>query len=194
MADLHTYHRPFDPDSASDDDLDLDELDPIAGASTRTARASNPNWTPSNSQSVPLQDLDGSKVSKLWKTRRKGGQGSGQGGDEARLLREWNGAPLRPRTWSQDEEGWNVSRSRRRLDHEPRTPHQASRRHSLRHSMQLPEFVRQELADLQDDTEAHSTESRDIHVGHQQTTHFMKNSVSNAKYTGESLPTRGGLP
>ena len=186
MADSHTYHRPFDPDSGSDDDLDLDELDPIAGASNQTGRAQNATWTPGNSQSVPLRNLDGSKVSKLWKTRRKGGQNSDRA-DEAALLREWNGAPLQPRTWSEDEEGWNVKRSRRRRDDEPRTPHHASRRQSLRHSLQLPELVRQELADLQDDAESHNAVPRDIRVGHQQTTRFMKNQVSNAKYTRKSF-------
>lgn len=187
MADSHTYHRPFDPDSASDDDLDLDELDPIAGAQTRIGRAPNPSWTPGNSQSVPLRDLDGSKVSRLWKARRKGGQGPARLDEEAGLLREWNGAPLRPQTWSQDEEGWNIKQSRRRRDDEPRTPHQASRRQSFRHSVQLPEFVMQELADMQEDAEAHNAESRDIHVGHQQTRRFINNSISNAKYTGKSL-------
>ena len=187
MADSHTYHRPFDPDSASDDDLDLDELDPVAGASDRTGQSQDRTWRPGKSQDVPLRDLSGSKVGHFWKTRRKGGRRPGHQDDEAALLREWNGAPPRPRTWSDDEEGWNVNRRRRRRDDEPRTPHDHSRRQSLRPSVQLPEFVRQELADMQEDAESHSAESREVDLGQSQKKRFPSNVVSNAKYTAWSF-------
>ena len=182
MGDSQTYHRPFDPDSASDDDLDLNELDPVSGASSRPGR-----WTPGNSQDVPLRNLDGSRVGKFWKTRRKGGQNTRREEDEAGLLREWNGAPLRPRAWSEDEEGWNVSRSRRNRNNAPRTPQATSRRQSLRQSVQLSDFVRQELAEMQEDPDAHNTESRDVEIGHSQKKRFPSNVVSNAKYTAWSF-------
>lgn len=129
MANSHKYHRPLDPDSTSDDDLNLDELDPVTGSSnssSRPGRSQNHTWTPGNSKGVPLRNLQGSKATRFWKTRRKGAQADSYDEDEAGLLGEWNGAPLRPRNYSDDEEGWNVKRSKRKrnvqANNESRTP------------------------------------------------------------------------
>lgn len=188
MANSHNYHGPLDPDDASDDDLDLDELDPVAGPSSSFSRSERPHassWTPGRSGDVPLRKLNGSTVGRLWKTARKGGR-SGQEDDETGLLREWNGGALRPRTWSQDEEGWNVKRKRRKSKAGD-NPRNHSRQQSLRSSMQLADFVRQDIADAQEHVETQAQESRDISVGHSQKKRFPSNVVSNAKYTAWSF-------
>ncbi|RMZ87226.1 hypothetical protein DV736_g5545, partial [Chaetothyriales sp. CBS 134916] len=167
MPDAHSYHRPFDPDSASasasEDDLDLDELDPTADAQATAA--------------VPLHRIAAPPTGRLWKGRRLAPQSR----------HDMAGTGLIA-SFSRDlERGWNVSKSRRQPaaphDHSPLPNGGHSRSQSFRASMQLSEFVRQELDDLKDDPHAGNQDPRDIDVGHSQTRRFPQNAVSNAKYT-----------
>ena len=166
MPNSHSYHRPFDPGSGSEDDLDLDELDPISNG-----------HAPGD---VPLTRINGSTSSHPWKGRRKL-HGRGQD-DETGLLGGWE---------DDVERGWNVKKNRRRRQsgtESSKLPNGGhSRKPSYRQSVQLPDLVRQELADMKEDTEVGNLDSREVHVGHSQKKRFPANIVSNAKYTAWSF-------
>ena len=175
MAESHTYHRPQDPDSGSDDDLILDELDPIAGS-----RGSYQD----TSRAVPLQDLSGRHTGRFWQTKRTRPRYK-NGDDEENLIPGWN----RSSDQGDEDRGWNVRPSRLKAGHEsngpattPRGTH--SRAQSFRASIQLPDFARQGLLELGDDTgKVSNSDPREIEVTRRQKKKFPPNVVSNAKYT-----------
>ncbi|RMZ83654.1 hypothetical protein DV738_g984, partial [Chaetothyriales sp. CBS 135597] len=160
MPDAHSYHRPLDPDlgSASEDDLDLDELDPTTTGD------------------VELHRITAPPTRRVWKGRRLPPNSRHDTADTGWIA-----------SFSRDlERGWNVSKSRHRsatpLDHSLLPNGSHSRAQSFRASMQLSELVRQELDDMKDDRQAGNNDPRDIQVGQSQTRHFPPNVVSNAKY------------
>ena len=173
MTDSHSYHRPFEPDSASEDDLDLDELDPAANGD------------------VALKKMQRPASGRLWaRNTRSPRVHPPAEDDEAGLLRGWKASSQnhgRPRTWSEDERGWNVKRTRRKNDDSRNHSGAHSRQQSLRASVQLPDFVRQELADMKEDSTQGSIQSREFEVGTPQKKGFPTNVVSNAKYTAWSF-------
>ncbi|RMD42535.1 hypothetical protein DV735_g2591, partial [Chaetothyriales sp. CBS 134920] len=160
MPDAHDYHRPFDPDlaSASEDDLDLDELDPTGD--------------------VQLHRITAPPTRRVWKGRRLPPNSSTHDTADTGWIA----------SFSRDlERGWNVSKARRQSttphDH-PLLPNGShSRAQSFRASLQLSRLVTQELDDLKDDRHAGNHDPRDIQVGQSQGRHFPPNVVSNAKYT-----------
>ena len=167
MPESHSYHRPLDPDSASEEDLDLDELDPAANGHA--------------SADVPLRRIDAPVTGRLWKSRRNAHKGRHED-DELGLLGHWD---------DDLERGWNVKKSRRKptpSTDQSKLPNGGhSRRQSYRQSMQLPDFVRQELEDMKEDAEAGNQKVRDLQVGRPQKKGFPTNIVSNAKYTAWSF-------
>ncbi|ETN40668.1 uncharacterized protein HMPREF1541_04947 [Cyphellophora europaea CBS 101466] len=184
MSEPHNYHRPLDPDSASDDDLDLDELDPVAASSVADSR----NPRSGAAQDVPLKKLNGTRTGRFWPSNRNRSRRQYQDeDDEQGLLGGWNGRASQAGDWPDEERGWNVRSSQRAGDKTsgPRTAH--SRAQSFRASVQLPDFVRQELADMRDDVKADHLQSRDVEIARPQKKKFPTNIVSNAKYTAWSF-------
>jgi phospholipid-translocating ATPase len=187
MPSPHPYDRPHDPDSGSDDDLDLDELDPAINrplAGTRSLYSQG-------AQDVPLKKLQGSRTSRFWSSARDK-RAHNDETDEQRLLGGWNGRVRRSDDWSDEERGWNVSSAKRRKeqkakDAHPGTRRQHSRSQSFRASIQLPEFLRQDLAEMQDKAQSGNTQSRDVAVARPARRKYPSNVVSNTKYTAWSF-------
>ncbi|KIW75756.1 hypothetical protein Z517_10499 [Fonsecaea pedrosoi CBS 271.37] len=190
-----------DIDSASDDDLDLDELDPIVH-SPRRSRSNAPPETrarrPVNgSTNIALQRLQRYGSSRLWPSAGKRGVGDDGTEDTEGLLGSWPGHTRgngHVRLWSEDQVGWNVRPERYQRvggQDNPQGREVPSRRSSIRQSMQISDFVRQELADMRDNEQEFSgQESREVNVGQTQKKRFPTNVVSNAKYTAWSFLPR----
>jgi phospholipid-translocating ATPase len=191
-------HVLTDPDSGSDDDLDLDldEFDPV----TNSQRASTPvsRRTANTETLIPLQRLQQYSGSSLWKSKGRQNGGLRDDEDAESLLHNWpgqNGSGAKQ--WSEDQDGvgWNVKRRPHqrptRQDSISQGRNVLSRRSSLRQSMQISDFVRQELADMRElDEQFSSQESREVSVGQAQKKRFPTNVVSNAKYTPWSFLPR----
>jgi phospholipid-translocating ATPase len=133
-----------------------------------------------------MKKLDASRTGRNWPRSRAQRQLQDHD-DERGLLGGWNGRAGRSGDWSDEERGWNVRSSRKQKDAQsgPRSAH--SRAQSFRASVQLPEFVRQELADMRADSRVDNTESREIRVAQAQNKKYPPNTVSNAKYTAWSF-------
>ena len=177
------YHNPQDDDSPSEDDLDLDELDPVADASQNTRHRAGQQHAPISAD-IPLRKWQGIRNGRLWSAKRKRNDHTTREEDLEALLDASHSRP-------HDNGGWNIRQSRRKVkERNGRAPPSPSRRSSFRPSMQLPDLLRQEFADMQEDQSVHSKESRDIGVGQSQKTKFPSNVVSNAKYTAWSFLPR----
>lgn len=173
------------PESDSEDDLNLDELDPIAQPSARlnsSQRARNP------SANIHLQRLNNFGSGRLWRSKAKENDTTYQDPDD-----DTEGL-LGHRRWSDDRVGWNVRQDARNTGNHSSGPANArdpsSRRPSIRHSLQLSEFVRQELADMRQDQDQGAQESRQVKVAQTQSIRFPPNIISNAKYTAWSFLPR----
>lgn len=177
---MSSQHHAAPQDSASEDDLDLDELD-YAGNSRHQNPASTRSRQslPSSSTTIPLKHLQG--TGKFWSAKKRKPTRNDYDDLEALLDGE-------------QEEGWNNKKRKPRPSESVR--HGApstSRRSSVRVSMQLSEFVRQELADMRDnDIDGHSNDTREIEVGQpsRKKNKYPTNIVSNAKYTPWSFLPR----
>lgn len=200
MPQSHHPHTATDLDSASEDDLDLDELDPIVaplnGSATKAGTDSN-RHTPNGASNIPLQRLQKFGGSRLWRSKGKSSRPLDGDEDTEGLLGSWPGqadARGHLRQWSEDQVGWNVRNSKRQDDSRPITASHGrdapSRRSSMRQSVQFQDFVRQELVDMRDKQDDSSQESREIEVGQVQKKKFPTNIVSNAKYTAWSFLPR----
>ncbi|KAK5258386.1 putative aminophospholipid-translocase, partial [Exophiala xenobiotica] len=206
MSRPNTVHSGGDVDSASEDDLDLDELDPATTASLN-GYPQNPGEeskrrlrgkTPGNIPLQRLQKYGGSRG--LW--RSKGRQQKGESAvdeeDTEALLNSWpghsHGGNGHIRRWSEERAGWNVRNKGRQnsIGGQNVASQQARETPSRRpsQSMQFQEFVRQELADMRDNKDVDNADSRDIQVGQSQKRRFPTNVVSNAKYTAWSFLPR----
>lgn len=198
MSSTNPAYLPGRAESDSEDDLDLDELDPIVEQANTSANP--PNGSRKVSSNIPLQKLQQFGGSRLWRSagRRDNSAYADADGDTEGLLGGWPGqssANAHLRQWSEDRVGWNVRQNKTtdgeratNTSSQPRdTP---SRRSSFRQSMQLSDFVRQELADMREDQDANSKDSREIRVGQVQSKRYPTNVVSNAKYTAWSFLPR----
>ncbi|ETI23431.1 hypothetical protein G647_05233 [Cladophialophora carrionii CBS 160.54] len=195
---------PRDADSGSEDDLDLDELDPIVQSPNdpriNSSFDSANRRTANSSTNIPLQRLQKYGSSRLWRSRGRPGRAGNADEDTEGLLGSWPGqargnSQLPQWSESEDQPGWNVSRrkhqnlNRQNSISQGRDAH--SRRLSLRQSMQISDFVRQELADMREhNQELNGNESREVEVGQSQKKRFPTNVVSNAKYTPWSFLPR----
>lgn len=193
-----------DADSGSDDDLDLDELDPIVNTSNGhglAASSDSSSRRPANgSTNIPLQRIQNYGNSRLWRSKGAASRFNASEEDTEGLLGSWPGqAPGNghSRQWSvsEDQVGWNVRRAKyQKLGRQDSVSHgrdAPSRRPSIRQSMQISDFVRQELADMREnDQQFISQESREVSVGHSQKKRYPTNVVSNAKYTPWSFLPR----
>ncbi|KAK5271454.1 putative aminophospholipid-translocase [Exophiala xenobiotica] len=206
MSRPNTVHSGGDVDSASEDDLDLDELDPATTASLN-GYPQNPSEeskrrlrgkTPGNIPLQRLQKYGGSRG--LW--RSKGRQQKGESAvdeeDTEALLNSWpghsHGGNGHIRRWSEERAGWNVRNKggQNSIGGQNVASQQARETPSRRpsQSMQFQEFVRQELADMRDNKDVDNADNRDIQVGQSQKRRFPTNVVSNAKYTAWSFLPR----
>ncbi|KIX10479.1 uncharacterized protein Z518_01562 [Rhinocladiella mackenziei CBS 650.93] len=188
-----------DPDSASEDDLDLDELDPIVDSSNGPRENAGPEASRrfrDSSSNIPLQRLQGFSSSRLWRYKRRPHEPDNGDEDTEGLLGSWPGQSRSNghlRRWSEDQVGWNVKQTNYRNGNRPSDAQgrdAPSRRPSLRQSIQFPDFVRQEFADMRENQAVNDKESREIHVGQSQKKRFPTNVVSNAKYTAWSFLPR----
>ena len=181
-----------DADSGSEDDLDLGELDPIVDRSVPSP--SGPANRPAKaSTNIPLHRIQNSGSGPLWRSQGRSGRAGDPDEDTEGLLGSWPGQMHgngHSQQWSEvdDHGGWNVSRKSRQNLHRQNSISQGrevpSRRPSIRQSMQISDFVRQELADMREnEQDLNNQESREVDVGHSQKKRFPTNVVSNAKYT-----------
>ena len=188
-----------DADSVSDDDLDLDELDPIVNALNPTSESTSRR--PANgSTNITLHRLQEYGGSRLWRSGGRFGRTGDRDEDAEGLLGNRPGQArgigyLRQWSDSEDQVGWNVSRRKyqnlKRQNSISQGRDAPSRRGSLRRSMQISDFVRQELADMRENEQnLNNQESREVSVGHSQKKRFPTNVVSNAKYTPWSFLPR----
>lgn len=178
MSPAYDYHPTTGHDTDPEDDLDLDELDYAAtsrkpGTNQRNDRARKTPWqATSASSTIPLKSLKESPTQRFWQAKGRRKQPTQEDDLEGLLEDEYDGEPR----------GWNVRRTER-IPRRPAPP--TSRRSSIRQSIQFPDLMRQELADMRNDkeTEANSKDSRDVEVGRLQKRKYPANIVSNAKYT-----------
>lgn len=197
MTSSHRYDKPIDADSthdsASDDDLDLNELDP-AGSSSQTH--SNGNLALGLSKireygsGIALRNLgSSSRIS----SSKRGTQGTGNDEDIDGLLGDAERESLessKRQFRSTRDQYWRLPtsgrRGRRPTPQEERRVTSTGLRErmsSFSSNLNLPDFVRQEIADMEDDVEVNNQESREVTVGQMQKKKFPPNIVSNAKYT-----------
>jgi phospholipid-translocating ATPase len=186
----HPYHKPNDSPYESEDDLDLDELDPVSNnAQTRYTQHASKGSGLKKKAGIALQSL-------------RTGEGRSSSGRPKHASEEFddlegllpngdtdshtNGGLHTNGESSNDWYGRVGRRGRRR----PQVKPSMSRKSSIRASLQLPEFVRQELVDMQEDPEPNNKESREVMVGQGQKKKFPTNVVSNAKYTAWSFLPR----
>ena len=197
MTSSHQYHKPIESgslhDSASEDDLDLDELDP-AGSSSHSH--SNGNLAQGLSKSLrqygPGIALRNLRSSSHIRTRTKAKQDTGDDEDRAGLLAAGGSMSLKGRERRSDstqDESWMPGSRRRGRWRAQQEQIDGSgtglreRMSSFSSTLNLPEFVRQEIADMEDNIEINNQESREVDVGQTQKKKFPPNVVSNAKYT-----------
>ena len=189
-----------DADSGSDDDLDLDELDPIPNSSSLPTSNSAPRGPANGASNIPLHRLQKYGGGRLWRSKGRPSRAGDPAEDEEGLIGSWPGQTHgngRLQEWAEldDQVGWNVSRKKyQKLNRQDSISHGRdgpSRRPSIRQSMQISDFVRQELADMREnDQELNGQESREVSVGRSQKKRFPTNVVSNAKYTPWSFLPR----
>src|SRR5690242_5340909 len=200
MSAPHDYHQPNAPDDDSGLELDLEELDPLAGRS-------RPSASPPRSQSkeqpkpyhelgarIPLRNL---RVGRLRGNRRK----EEQDDEDLRGLIDDDERENRNSAGSYGQSGDDDSP----LLPASTTPHRTAQRKpsalsKLSAGLRLPSFLsRQNAGAIQlgdngaDDgaEEEHDpTTQRTISVGALQTSRFPANAVSNAKYTPWSFLPR----
>ena len=203
MSSSHQYHKPIESaspqHSASEDDLSLDELDP-AGSSSHGH--SNGNLTRGLSKSlrqygpgIALQNLPSSSRIRS----HKNGGNAREDEDLVGLLANGDGKSSEARgrhTFSTQDESWMPRAGRRgrwrALQEQSDGPSTGLRERmsSFSSTLNLPEFVKQELADMEDNVETNSQEPREVNVGQTQKKKFPPNLVSNAKYTPWSFLPR----
>ncbi|KAI1618019.1 phospholipid-translocating ATPase [Exophiala viscosa] len=198
MPPYTPLRSPGDHDSASEDDLDLDELDPIdnsSGQSAKKATNESSRRPPNGSSQIPLQRLDKYGAGRLWRSKGRPNNPVNGEEDTEGLLGSWPGQSHgygRLRRYSEEQVGWNVRNKKVQQGSVPdavspgrNTP---SRRPSQ--SMMFQEFVRQELADMRENQDLEGNDSRAILVGQTQKKRYPTNVVSNAKYTAWSFLPR----
>ena len=200
MSTPHEYHQPNAPDSDSDLELDLEELDPLAG---RSNVASSPPQSHPREQRRPYHELGARiplrnlRVGRLRGNRRKEESEEedlrGLIDDDERENR--NSAGSYGHSGEDDSPLLPTSTNPRRTTQ--RKPSALSR---LSSGLRLPGFFsKQDAGAIQlgddgrdnDAEEEHDpTTQRTISVGAPQTSRFPANAVSNAKYTPWSFLPR----
>ena len=199
MTSSHQYHTPIESgsahDSASEDDLDLDELDP-AGSSPHSR--SNGNLAPGLSKSlrqhrsgIALRNL---RSSSRIRSHQDATRSTRDDEDLVELLANGDAkgsAGSERFSHSTQDESWMPRAGRRgrwralqeRSDGPSTGLRERDRMSSFSSTINLPDFVRQELADMEDNVEVDNQDSREVIVGQTQKKKFPPNRVSNAKYT-----------
>lgn len=199
MAAPHQYHQPNAPDDDSDLDLDLEELDPLAGSARPAA---TPPRQPSQERRRPYHELGARiplrnlRVGRLRGHRRK----EEPHDDDLRgLLDDDDERPNRDSAGSYGQSG---------DDDVPLLPLRRPRPHAspstlsrIGSNIRIPSFLssRPAHAGLQADEEGGQSDAEEEHdpttqrvisVGQLQTSRFPANAVSNAKYTPWSFLPR----
>src|SRR5271163_1987263 len=175
---LYQHHSPeprgSPPKSESDDELDLDELDPrelpSSSVSYATASSKLKETARSAGNAIALHKLYSNSTYRPNRTQPKYRPGDE---DSQELLGIANGeidSGKGKHGNSDQQDSWMVGsgrRGRRRQQHEDGTayvPGFGERMSSFRASMSLPGFVGQELDDMQEDVEVDNSKSREVAV------------------------------
>jgi len=174
----YDYQPTTGHDSDAEDDLDLDELDyatPKLQTQGRENKRSTPWRAGTGTNPIPLKPLREPASQRFWQTKPRIKQTNHDDDLEGLLGNEFD----------EDSRGWNVRRSDRvSRKTTPAVSPRPRPRPTTRQSMQLPDFVRQGIADMrQEQTEVNNNNSREIHVGRQPKLRYPANIVSNAKYS-----------
>lgn len=181
MSGAYQYRSSEGPESApegsSEDDLDLGELDPVSNkklgiAGQSLSRLPDPH-TDSYGQSIALSNLRSFRRGRRWAQPNNSDYAEGE--DDLRGLLE-------------DREDSAASAQGRGLLDRNETP--KSRLANFRRSFQLPEALRSEIEEPDEDFQGSNKESREILVGRSQPKKYPANVVSNAKYTAWSFIPR----
>ena len=194
MSGAYQYRNPEEsaspPGESSDDELDLDELDPESNGKAGAAR-NNSSRLPDTSfrgygQNIALKNLRSVRGGREWAQRN----GTGSVGDadvlQGLLADGEDREPDRPKGATGDLSG---IAKRGRLHHQNNQP-PISRLASFRQSLQLPEALRSGFDEPDGDLQSTNKESREILVGQWQPKKYPANIVSNAKYTAWSFLPR----
>ncbi|XPS91061.1 P-type phospholipid transporter [Ascochyta lentis] len=201
MSAPHEYHQPNAPDEDSDLELDLEELDPLAGRPDPAASSPPPRQTKEQRRPyhelgarIPLRNL---RVGRLRGNRRKEEAEEedlrGLIDDDERENR--NSAGSYGHSGDDDAPLLPTSTNPRRP-----TPRKPSALSKLSAGLRLPSFLSKpdastiqlgdDAGDNDADEEHDPTTQRTISVGALQTSRFPANAVSNAKYTPWSFLPR----
>ena len=188
-----------DHSSDTEDDLDLDELDPITGSAVnrgsrvRSAGVREGWRSPVNGSAWSI----GGKRNGSRGWDRKNEKVERAADDLEGLLRhEQSRTQNEPENEAYPDDRRYFRRGRRRGQQRQLSmtesvssaaPHAL---HRLRSSIQLPESLRQGIASAQDEIEVNNKEAREIAVGQAQSKKFSPNVISNAKYTAWSFLPR----
>ncbi|OAG11063.1 phospholipid-translocating P-type ATPase [Paraphaeosphaeria sporulosa] len=198
MAAPHQYHQPNAPDDADSDlELDLEELDPLAGRSS-----ASPARTTSSAPKKPYHEL-GARIPlrNLRVGRLRGNRPRQEPEEDLRgLIEDGNRHSDSSHGQSGDEDSALLSS---RNDARPRHKRKPSALSRFQSNIRLPSFLSaaspnrqaiqlgQNLSDQDDAEEEHDpTTQRTIAVGQAQVARFPANAVSNAKYTPWSFLPR----
>lgn len=199
MAAPHQYHQPNAPDDGDSDlELDLEELDPLAGASSASP-ARNTSSVPNKpyhelGARIPLRNL---RVGRLRGNRPRQEPAEE---DLRGLLEDENRHSDSSHGQSGDEDSALLSS---RNDDRPRHQRKSSALSRFQSNIRLPSFLSagspnrqatqlgQNVPEQDDAEEEHDpTTQRTIAVGQAQVARFPANAVSNAKYTPWSFLPR----
>ncbi|KAF7507057.1 hypothetical protein GJ744_010985 [Endocarpon pusillum] len=194
MSGAYHYRNPDDHDSfnelSSEDDLDLNELDPV-----RSDRLSSTRGIPSSiqdgkakgyGQSIALSNLRSVQRGRRW-ARRNHRDGVEDEDDLRGLLSE------REDKGDNSQKGTatglsGLTKQGQHRDQESQGP--LARLASFRQSLQLPETLRLEFNEPDGGSLASNKESREVLVGQLQVKKYPANIVSNAKYSAWSFLPR----
>ena len=191
MSSAHQYRNPDEPgspiDESSEDDLDLDELDPVSNKKSSNVQANRSRLQNVDSrtfgQNIALSNLRSGRRGRRWAQRNRTDL-EGDEDDLEGLLSDQENRESDDRKGASGGLSGYAKPTRLRIQKDQA---EKSRLASLRQSLQLPGALRSEFAELDGDIHASNKESREILVGQPQPKKYPANVLSNAKYTAWSF-------
>jgi phospholipid-translocating ATPase len=191
MSAAHQYHNPDEPgspsDDSSEDDLDLDELDPVSNKKPGAGRTNSNSLRNANTrnlgENIALNNFRSVRRGRRW-TQRHQTDLAGDGDDLEGLLSNREDRNNETQAGSPDRVSGVAKRGR---FHGQKSQTQKTRLASFRQSLQLPEVLRSDLDEPDGGSQASNKESREVLVGQSQHKKYPANVLSNAKYTAWSF-------
>ncbi|ERF69278.1 hypothetical protein EPUS_03982 [Endocarpon pusillum Z07020] len=194
MSGAYHYRNPDDHDSfnelSSEDDLDLNELDPVRSDRLSSTRENLSGIQDGKArgygQSIALSNLRSVQRGRRW-ARRNHREGAEDEDDLQGLLNEREDKGNNGQRGTAAGLSGLTKRGQHR-DQENQGP--LARLASFRQSLQLPETLRLEFNEPDGGSKASNKESREVLVGQLQVKKYPANIVSNAKYSAWSFLPR----